>query len=87
VLTVFEGPPSTIAEFERRLRIDEKVIKYQTVLFEGSVAAAPVVENSAIEDVEPVVAEAPADEAHPVAAEAPADEAKPVAAEAPADEA
>ena len=44
VLTVFEGPPSSIAEFERRLRIDEKVIKYQTVLFEGSVAPAPVVE-------------------------------------------
>ncbi len=64
ILTVFEGPPSVIAEFERRLRIDEKVIKYQTVLFEGSVAvAAPVVETPAVEDVEPVAAEAPADEA------------------------
>lgn len=63
VLTVFEGAPSTIAEFERRLRIDEKVIKYQTVLFEGSVAVAPVVEPPAVEDVAPVAAEAPADEA------------------------
>jgi small subunit ribosomal protein S6 len=63
VLTVFEGAPSTIAEFERRLRIDEKVIKYQTVLFEGSVAAAPVVETPVVEDVEPVAAEAPVDEA------------------------
>src|SRR5512145_2595730 len=63
VLTVFEGPPSSIAEFERRLRIDEKVIKYQTVLFEGSVAPAPVVEMPAVEDVEPVAEEAPADEA------------------------
>ena len=63
VLTVFEGPPSVIAEFERRLRIDEKVIKYQTVLFEGSVAAAPAVEKPAVEDVEPAAAEAPADEA------------------------
>jgi ribosomal protein S6 len=53
-----------IAEFERRLRIDEKVIKYQTVLFEGSVVvAAPVVETPAVEEVEPVAAEAPADEA------------------------
>jgi small subunit ribosomal protein S6 len=75
VLTVFEGAPSTIAEFERRLRIDEKVIKYQTVIFEGSVAAAPVVEMPATEDVETVAAEAPADEAQPVAAEAPVDEA------------
>ncbi|NJC88940.1 MAG: 30S ribosomal protein S6 [Desulfuromonas sp.] len=63
VLTVFEGAPSMIAEFERRLRIDEKVIKYQTVLFEGSVAPAPVVEQPAVEEVEPVAAEAPADEA------------------------
>jgi len=64
VLAVFEGPSSVIAEFERRLRIDEKVIKYQTVLFEGSVVApAPVVETPAVEDVEPAAAEAPADEA------------------------
>ena len=63
VLTVFEGPPSVIAEFERRLRIDEKVIKYQTVLFEGTVTAAPAVEKPAPEEVEAVAAEAPADEA------------------------
>ena len=63
VLTVFEGPPSVIAEFERRLRIDEKVIKYQTVLFEGTLAAAPVAEKPAVEEVEPAAEEAPADEA------------------------
>lgn len=63
VLTVFEGAPSMIAEFERRLRIDEKVIKYQTVLFEGNVAVAPVAEQPAAEDVEAAAAEAPADEA------------------------
>lgn len=63
VLTVFEGVPSTIAEFERRLRIDEKVIKYQTVLFEGSIATAPAVEKPAVEEVVSVDAEAPGDEA------------------------
>jgi small subunit ribosomal protein S6 len=63
VLTVFEGPPSVIAEFERRLRIDEKVIKYQTVLFEGSVAPAPAVEQPAADEAAPAVAEEPAAEA------------------------
>ncbi len=63
VLTVFEGPPSVIAEFERRLRIDEKVIKYQTVLFEGSLAPAPVVEKPAAEEAASAVAETPVAEA------------------------
>ena len=62
ILTVYEGPPSVIAEFERRLRIDEKVIKYQTVLFEGSVTA-PAVEKPVQEEVASVAEEAPADEA------------------------
>jgi small subunit ribosomal protein S6 len=63
VLTVYEGGSSVVAEFERRLRIDEKVIKYQTVLFEGTAAAAPVVEKPTQEEVAPVVDETPADEA------------------------
>ena len=63
VLTVFEGAPSVIAEFERRLRIDEKVIKYQTVLFEGSVAAPVAAEKPAQEEVAPAAEAAPADEA------------------------
>jgi small subunit ribosomal protein S6 len=42
VLALYEGPSTVVAEFERRLRIDEKVIKYQTVLFEGPTAVAPV---------------------------------------------
>src|SRR5512134_3959347 len=42
VLTVLEGGPAVVAEFERRLRIDEKVIKFHTVLVEGTLAAAPV---------------------------------------------
>ena len=63
VLTVFEGPPSSIAEFERRLRIDEKVIKYQTVLFEGTAVVAPAAEKPAEEEAAPAAVEAPADEA------------------------
>jgi small subunit ribosomal protein S6 len=63
VLTVFEAGPTVVAELERRMRIDEKVIKYQTVLFEGSLAAAPVAEKPAPEEVEPAAEEAPADEA------------------------
>jgi small subunit ribosomal protein S6 len=35
VLTVFEADPTIIAEFERRLRLDESVIKFQTVLLEN----------------------------------------------------
>lgn len=34
IYVVFDGEPSLIAEFERRMRIDEKVIKFQTVLLE-----------------------------------------------------
>jgi small subunit ribosomal protein S6 len=63
VLTVFEGGPSVVAELERRMRIDEKVIKYQTVLFAGTLAAASVAEKPASEEVAPVAEEAPADEA------------------------
>jgi len=63
VLTVFEGGPSVVAEFERRMRIDEKVIKFQTVLFEGPLAAAPAAEKPAAEEVEPAAEEAPAEEA------------------------
>ncbi len=63
VLTVFEGGSTVVAEFERRLRIDEKVIKYQTVLFEGTVAPAPVVEQPAQEEAAPAAEAAPVDEA------------------------
>jgi small subunit ribosomal protein S6 len=63
VLTLFDAPPNVVAEFERRLRIDEKVLKYQTVLFEGTVAPAPVVEPPAPEEAAPAVAEEPVDEA------------------------
>jgi small subunit ribosomal protein S6 len=63
VLALFEGPSTVVAEFERRLRIDEKVIKYQTVLFEGPTAVAPAAAEPAKEEAAPAAVEAPADEA------------------------
>jgi len=43
VLVAYEAGPKVISEFERRLRIDENVIKFQTVLLENGLeeAAAP----------------------------------------------
>jgi small subunit ribosomal protein S6 len=34
VLTAYEGNPQIIAEFERRMRIDESIIKFQTIHLE-----------------------------------------------------
>ncbi|MDH3453627.1 MAG: 30S ribosomal protein S6 [Desulfuromonadales bacterium] len=44
VLVIFDAESTVIAEFERRMRIDEKVIKFQTVHLEGGYEAPPVVE-------------------------------------------
>ena len=44
VLVIFDAEPTVIAEYERRMRIDEKVIKFQTVILEGGYVAPPVVE-------------------------------------------
>jgi small subunit ribosomal protein S6 len=63
VLALFEGPSTVVAEFERRLRIDEKVIKYQTVLLEGPTAVAPAAAEPAKEEAAPAAVEAPAGEA------------------------
>jgi small subunit ribosomal protein S6 len=41
-----------IAEFERRMRIDEKVIKFQTVLLEGGYVAPPPVEAAELTPAE-----------------------------------
>jgi small subunit ribosomal protein S6 len=49
VLTVFEGDPSIINEFERRLRLDEAIIKFQTVSLEKGFVedvASKVIEES-----------------------------------------
>jgi small subunit ribosomal protein S6 len=39
VLIVFESEAGVVAEFERRLRIDEKILKFQTILLEGGFVA------------------------------------------------
>jgi len=51
VQTIFSAEPEVIAEFERRLRLDEKIFRFLTVRFEGElpaiVEAEPVVEEVA----------------------------------------
>lgn len=46
VLMAYEAGPKVVSEFERRLRIDESVIKFQTVLLENGLEepAAPKAE-------------------------------------------
>jgi len=39
VLVAYEADPNIISEFERRLRIDDAVIKFQTVYLEGGLTA------------------------------------------------
>ena len=67
VLVIFDAEPTVIAEYERRMRIDEKVIKFQTVILEGGYEAPPVVE------VAPEEAPAENAEATEAATEAPAE--------------
>lgn len=74
VQTLFAAEPEVIAEFERRLRLDEKIFRFLTVRFEGEfpaiVEAEPVVEKTEAPVVEKVEApaaekvEAPAAEAN-----------------------
>ena len=71
VLMIFDAEPTVIAEFERRMRIDEMVIKFQTVVLENGYQA-PVVAEPAAEadaDVEATKEQAVETEA-PAAAEA-----------------
>ncbi|NMC75648.1 MAG: 30S ribosomal protein S6 [Geobacteraceae bacterium] len=57
-----EGDSSLIAELERRLRLDDKVIRYQSVKLEKEIhapapaAEKPVVEESSADTVEEVAA-------------------------------
>jgi small subunit ribosomal protein S6 len=50
ILMIFDGPPTAIAEFERRMRIDEAIIKFQTVLLEGGYQAPA--EKASVEEAE-----------------------------------
>ncbi len=52
VLVIFNAEPTVIAEFERRMRIDEMVIKFQTILLENGYQAPVVAEVEAEKAVE-----------------------------------
>jgi len=49
VLVAYEAGPKVVAEFERRMRIDESVIKFQTVLLENGLEETAVVKEGAAE--------------------------------------
>jgi small subunit ribosomal protein S6 len=57
VLVIFDAEPAVIAEYERRMRIDDKVIKFQTVLLENGYQA-PAAEETPAEEVAEEPAEA-----------------------------
>jgi small subunit ribosomal protein S6 len=56
----FEGSPALIAELERRLRLDDKVLRYQSVKLEKDVVVPPAVAEkpAAEETAEQIVPEA-----------------------------
>ena len=64
----FDGDAPLIAELERRLRLDDKVVRYQSVKIEVE-TVAPAAAAKDVEPETPVEAEAP-EEAAEVAAEA-----------------
>ncbi len=55
----FEGSPALIAELERRLRLDDKVLRYQSVKLDKDVVAPPAAAEKPAAEVtaEPVVSE------------------------------
>ena len=71
VLMIFDAEPTVIAEFERRMRIDEMVIKFQTIVLENGYQAPAVAEAGAEADVD---AEATEEQAEATAAEEADDE-------------
>ena len=60
VQTLFCGGPEVIAEFERRLRLDEKVLRFLTVRFDGEFPAVVEAEVETKEAEETVAVEAEA---------------------------
>lgn len=41
IQVIFQAEPQVIAEYERRLRLDEKVLRFLTVLFDGVIEEVP----------------------------------------------
>jgi len=54
----FDGDAPLIAELERRLRLDDKVIRYQSVKIESETGAAAAAAAKAVEPEAPVESEA-----------------------------
>jgi len=81
VLFIFDAEPTVIAEFERRMRIDEKVIKFQTVVLENGYQA-PTAATPEAEPADDADADADADETAEAAEEKADETDAPVAAEA-----
>ena len=73
VLMIFDAEPTVIAEFERRMRIDEMVIKFQTVVLENGYQAPVVAEPAAEADTDVEATDKPAVETEEQAAAAEAD--------------
>ena len=93
VLFAYNGKPDGISELERRFRIDDKVIKFMTVLLEegykpsgfvSSSTTEPAKDAAPVATTEPVKETAPAATAESTPAVAPTEEAAPAPAEQPA---
>ena len=91
----FCGTAAVVDEIERFSRIDDRVLKYMTVLLDKiaeiekikeEVAAAESKADVPEEPEKPAETEAPADQAKPAAVETPADQAKPAETETPEDQ-
>lgn len=52
VQTIFEAESDVIAEYERRLRLDENVLRFLTVRFEGELIDAPVEETPVADEAD-----------------------------------
>ncbi|NCO53238.1 MAG: 30S ribosomal protein S6 [Deltaproteobacteria bacterium] len=50
VQTIFEASAEVIAEYERRLRLDETVLRFLTLRFEGDLSETPTEAVAALDD-------------------------------------
>jgi len=51
IQTIFEADAAIIVEYERRLRLDEKILRFMTLRFEGELVETPEEEVAATEEV------------------------------------
>ncbi|MCF6179621.1 MAG: 30S ribosomal protein S6 [Geopsychrobacter sp.] len=74
VQTIFEADAPVIAEYERRLRLEEKILRFMTLRFDGELVEAPA-EEVVAEEAKVVEAPVVAEETPVVAKEAATEEA------------